>query len=115
MPRIMLKSKIHRATVTDADLNYMGSISVDAKLLEAAGIAHYEQVSIYNIANGERFITYAEPVERGSGKVCINGAAAHRAKPGDLIIIACYAVINEEKIAGFKPKIVQVDAKNRML
>lgn len=115
MPRIMLKSKIHRATVTDANLDYMGSISIDVQLTEAAGIAHYEQVTIYNVTNGERFVTYAEPAERGSGKICINGAAAHRAKPGDLIIIACYAVINEEKIAGFKPKIVQVDAKNRML
>ena len=114
MPRIMLKSKIHRATVTDANLNYMGSISIDVKLMEAAGIAPYEQVSIYNITNGERFETYAQAVERGSGEVCINGAAAHRAKPGDLIIIACYAVINEDKIAGFKPKIIQVNEQNQI-
>ena len=114
MPRIMLKSKIHRATVTGADLDYMGSISIDVKLMEAACIAPYEQVAIYNITNGERFETYAIPAERNSGEVCINGAAAHRAKRGDLVIIACYVVINEDKVAAFKPKIILVDEKNRM-
>jgi aspartate 1-decarboxylase len=111
----MLKSKIHRARVTDTNLNYEGSISIDAQLMEAAGIAPYEQVSIYNISNGERFETYAEATTRGSGTVCINGAAAHRAKPGDLIIIACYVVIKEDKVAGFKPRIIRVDEQNRIV
>ncbi len=114
MPRIMLKSKIHRVRVTGADLDYMGSISIDARLMEAACIAAYEQVSIYNITNGERFETYAIPAARNSGEVCINGAAAHRAQRGDLIIIACYVVINEDKVAGFKPKIILVDEQNRI-
>ncbi len=114
MPRIMLKSKIHRATVTGAELDYMGSISIDTKLLEAACIAPYEQVSIYNITNGERFQTYAIAAERDSGEVCINGAAAHRARQGDLVIIACYVVVNEDKVAAFNPKIILVDEKNKM-
>jgi aspartate 1-decarboxylase len=111
----MLKSKIHRAKITDCNLNYTGSISIDAKLMDAANIAPYEQVSIYNIANGERFETYAEPAERGSGNICVNGAASRRAQPGDLIIIACYVLVNEDRVTGFKPKIIKVDNLNGII
>ena len=91
MQRIMLKSKIHRATVTDANIEYEGSITLDEGLMEAAGILPFEQVHIYNITNGARFQTYAIKGERGSGEVCINGAAAHLAKKGHMVIIASYA------------------------
>jgi aspartate 1-decarboxylase len=113
MQRIMLKSKIHRATVTDANLDYEGSISVDEGLMESAGILPYEQVDIYNITNGERFRTYTITGERGSGEICINGAAAHRAKRGDIIIIASYAVLNEEAARRHTPVLVFVDSENR--
>jgi aspartate 1-decarboxylase len=113
MQRIMLKSKIHRATVTDANLDYEGSISVDEGLMESAGILPYEQVDIYNITNGERFRTYTITGERGSGEICINGAAAHRAKRGDIIIIASYAVLDEEAARQHTPTLVYVDSENR--
>jgi aspartate 1-decarboxylase len=113
MQRIMLKSKIHRATVTDANLDYEGSISVDEGLMESAGILPYEQVDIYNVTNGERFRTYTITGERGSGEICINGAAAHKAKRGDIIIIASYAVLDEEAARRHTPVLVYVDSENR--
>ncbi len=112
MQRVMLKSKIHRATVTDANLDYEGSISIDEGLMESAGILPYEQVEIYNITNGERFRTYTITGERGSGEICINGAAAHKAKRGDIIIIASYAVLEEEAAQRHAPVLVYVDQLN---
>ena len=113
MLRTMMKAKIHRATVTDSNLDYQGSITVDEALLEKAGIIPYEQVDIYNITNGERFTTYAITGPRDSGTICINGAAAHKAKKGDLVIIVSYALFAESELDGFKPKVVFVDKANR--
>ncbi len=113
MFRIMLKSKIHRATVTGADLNYEGSITIDKELLEKADIQPYEQVQIYNITNGERFETYVIEGDRGSGEICLNGAAARLVHKGDLIIIASYVMVPEDKVDSFKPKYVFVDEFNR--
>ncbi|MFH1224597.1 MAG: aspartate 1-decarboxylase [Candidatus Diapherotrites archaeon] len=111
MQLIMLKSKIHRATVTGADLDYEGSITIDGALMEAAGIIQHEKVEVWNVSNGKRFETYAVPAVRGSGEVIVNGAAAHRAKKGDLVIIAAFALLEEgEEIM---PKIVHADSKNR--
>jgi aspartate 1-decarboxylase len=115
MQRTMLKSKIHRATVTHAELHYEGSCAIDENLLDAANIHEYEQIQIYNIANGERFTTYAIRAQRGSGVISINGAAAHKANPGDLIIIATYGVYNELEMARFEPELVYVDAGNCIL
>jgi aspartate 1-decarboxylase len=114
MLRTMMKAKIHRATVTDSNLDYQGSITIDETLLEETGIIEYEQVDIYNITNGKRFTTYAIKGERGSGVVCINGAAAHKAKKGDLVIIASYGTFDEGELEGFKPNVVLVDGQNRM-
>jgi aspartate 1-decarboxylase len=111
----MLKSKIHRATVTDANLEYEGSVTIDEALMEAADIIPFEQVRIYNISNGNRFETYAIKGERGSGTVCLNGAAARKAHRGDLLIIATYVSVNEEDLKGFAPKLVLVDERNRMI
>ncbi len=113
MLRTMMKAKIHRATVTDANLDYQGSITIDEALLEKAGIIPYEQVDIYNITNGERFTTYAITGPRDSGVICINGAAAHKAKKGDLVIIVSYALFADSELEGFKPKVVFVDKANR--
>jgi aspartate 1-decarboxylase len=110
---MLLKSKIHRATVTEADLEYVGSITIDPLLLAAADVLVHERVEIYDITNGERFATYAIPGERGAGEICINGAAAHKARPGDLVIIASYAEYDEAELAGHAPKLVFVDAHNR--
>lgn len=110
----MLKAKIHRATVTHAELHYEGSIAIDAKLLEASGIREYEQIHAWNIANGERFVTYALRAEEGSGIISVNGSAAHRAKPGDLIIIAAFVGLSEAEAAQFQPSLVYVDADNRI-
>lgn len=115
MLRIMCKSKIHRATVTEANLNYVGSITVDAELLRLADILPYEQVQVVNINNGARFETYAIPGEPGSGVICANGAAARLVMPGDLIIIMAYALVGPEELADFKPRIVHVDEANRPL
>ena len=115
MERIMLKSKIHRATVTDANLDYEGSISIDAVLLEEADILPYEAVQIYNISNGERFETYAISSETNSGTICLNGAAAHKVNIGDLIIIANYANYEEEEAINLKPRLVYVDLNNRKI
>lgn len=114
MQRFILKSKIHRATVTDADLHYEGSISIDEKLLEAANILPYEKVAIYNISNGERFSTYAIKGKRNSGTICLNGAAARKASKDDLIIIATYVLVTEDEAKKWTPKCVLVDSKNKI-
>lgn len=114
MLRMMLKSKVHRATVTQADLDYEGSLTLDEELMEAAGLKEFEGIAVYNITNGERFETYAITGERGSGVVCINGAAAHKAGPGDLVIICAYAWMDEKEMLTHQPRIVLVDAKNRI-
>ena len=110
--RTMLKSKIHRATVTEANLNYVGSITVDTDLLDAADIRPYEHVAIVNINNGARFETYAIEGARGSGVICLNGAAARLAQPGDLVIVLSYAQYHETDTRGFEPIIVHVDQSN---
>ena len=102
----VLKSKIHRVTVTEADLDYIGSITIDVALMEAAGIIENEKVEIYNITNGERFATYAIRGERNSGVIGINGAAAHKAHVGDLIIIACYAQMTLEEARNWHPTVI---------
>lgn len=102
----VLKSKIHRVTVTEADLDYIGSITIDEELLEASGIIENQKVEIYNITNGERFATYAIRGERGTGVIGINGAAAHKARVGDLIIIAAYAQITPEEAAEWHPTVI---------
>lgn len=110
----MLKSKLHRVTCTHSELHYEGSCAIDQDLLEAGDIREYQQIDIYNIANGERFTTYAMSAERGSGIISVNGAAAHRASPGDLLIIASYATYSEAELASYKPDLVYVDGTNRI-
>jgi len=109
----VFKSKIHRATVTHADLEYEGSVTVDAALLEAADILPFEAVHIWNVTRGTRLVTYALEGPRGSGAVCINGAAAHLNSPGDLVILATFAEMTREEAREFKPRIVLVDEQNR--
>jgi aspartate 1-decarboxylase len=111
----MLKSKLHRATVTHSELNYEGSCAIDETLLDAANIHEYEQIQIYNVTNGERFTTYAIRAARDSGIISVNGAAAHKANPGDLVIIATYAVYNELELARYAPELVYVGADNRIV
>lgn len=111
--RKMLRGKIHRATVTGADLHYEGSVTIDATLMEGAGLIENEAVCIWNVTNGERFETYALRGEPGSGVVCINGAAAHKASRGDLVIIAAFGWMPEEEALAWKPKVVFVDDRNR--
>jgi aspartate 1-decarboxylase len=113
--RKLLKSKIHRATLTKSDLNYEGSIAVDAGLLEAADIQPFEAVHVWNVTNGNRLQTYAIPVERGSGEICLNGAAARLAAAGDLVIIASFAWLNEQEAAAARPKLVFVDPANKIV
>ncbi len=113
MQRIMLKSKIHRAKITKGNLNYMGSITIDRNLAEAADLREFEKVDIYNITNGERFSTYVLYGERGSGCIELNGAAARKGEVGDLIIIASYALYSEEELKNFKSSIVFVDENNK--
>lgn len=113
MQRFVLKSKIHRATVTEADLNYEGSVTIDEVLMKAADIVEYEQVHIYDVTNGNRIITYAMVGPANSGMICINGAAAHKVHPGDVVILATYATISENELREHKPRIVQVDKNNR--
>lgn len=110
----MMKAKIHRATVTDSNLDYQGSITIDESLLEKTGIIAYEQVDIYNITNGERFTTYAIKGPRDSGTICINGAAAHKAKKGDLVIIVSYGVFDDKELKNFAPRLAFVDEHNRI-
>jgi len=114
MNRTLLKSKIHRATVTDADLDYEGSISIDPVLARAADFVPFERVEIYNITNGERFATYFIEAREGSGDITLNGAAAHKAGPGDLVIICSYAEYTEEEARGHEPKLVYVDSCNKI-
>ncbi len=110
----LLKAKIHRASVTHAELHYEGSCAIDGLLLDVSGIREYEQIHIYNVNNGQRFVTYAIRADEGSGIISVNGAAAHRASPGDIIIICAYAQLSEAEAAHFKPTLVYVDAQNRM-
>jgi aspartate 1-decarboxylase len=114
MLRTMMKAKIHRATVTDSNLDYQGSVTIDETLLKKSGIIPYEQVDIYNITNGERFTTYAIKGPKDSGVICINGAAAHKAKKGDLVIVVSYAAFQDNELENFEPKVVFVDERNRM-
>jgi len=113
--RIMMKSKIHRATVTQADLHYVGSVTLDAALMEAADLLEGEQVAIVDITNGARIETYVIPGPRGSGVIGINGAAAHLVHPGDLIIIMSYAVLDDDEARALKPRVVHVDEQNRVV
>src|SRR5689334_20520782 len=115
MQRILLKSKIHRATVTDAQLHYEGSVTIDIDLMRAANIVEHEQVQIYNVDNGNRLTTYAIPGPAGSGTICINGAAAHLVSPGHLIIICSYAQFEEIELETHHPRVVHVDGDNRMI
>jgi len=115
MQLTLLKTKLHRACVTHSELEYEGSCAIDSNLLEAAGIHEYEQIQIYNVANGERFTTYAIRAEAGSNIISVNGAAAHKASPGDRIIICAYTTMNEEEVAMFKPTLVYLDEKNDII
>ncbi len=110
----ILKSKIHRAVVTEADLNYIGSITIDENLMDAAGLIENEKVQVVNINNGERIDTYVIKGLRGSGTICMNGPAARKAHPGDLVIILAYAMINNDEAIEFKPKVIFPDNNNRI-
>jgi|TARA_B100001057_G_C22468534_1_gene801713 aspartate 1-decarboxylase len=114
MQRKMLKSKLHRVTVTHSELEYEGSCAIDIHLLKASNIKEYEQISIYNITNGERFTTYAISAEENSGIISINGAAAHKADPGDILIIATYADYSLLELNNYKPLLVYVNQKNKV-
>lgn len=111
----ILKSKIHRAKVTQADLNYIGSITIDGNLTEAAGLYPNEKVAVVNLNNGERIETYVIVGDKGSGKICLNGAAAHKFSPGDLVIIMSYAQMTPEETVGFKPKVIFPDSNTNLL
>ncbi len=110
----LMKSKIHRAHVTEANLNYIGSITIDEDLMETAGLIEYEKVLVLNINNGNRFETYVMAGERGSGTICINGAAARLVLPGDLVIILAFGTLSEDEAKNFKPNIVFVDENNKI-
>lgn len=111
----ILKSKIHRAVVTDADINYVGSITIDEELMKAANLIEFEKVQVLNINNGERIETYVIRGEAGSGTICLNGAAARKFLPNDLVIIVSYALVDWEEAAKFRPAIAFVDAHNRLV
>ncbi len=111
----LLKAKLHQARVTHSELEYEGSCAIDVRLLDVAGIHEYEQIHIYNLTNGERFTTYAIRAEAGTGVISINGAAAHRASPGDRIIICAYAELEQHEVAKFKPTLVYLNENNRIL
>lgn len=115
MQRTMLKSKLHRVRVTQSELHYEGSCAIDDDLLEAADIKEYQQIDIYNVTNGERFTTYAIRAQRGSGTISVNGAAAHKASPGDILIIATYATYSELELQKFHPQLVYFDEHNRIV
>jgi aspartate 1-decarboxylase len=110
----MLKSKLHRVTTTHSELNYEGSCAIDENLMEAADIKEYEQIDIWNIHNGERFTTYAIRAERNSGTISVNGSAARKAVPGDLLIIASFVSLDEQEVARHAPRLVYVDASNHI-
>ena len=114
LQRYFLKCKIHRATVTQADLNYVGSITIDEDLLDAAGMAEYEKVHVLDITNGNRIETYIIKGNRGSGEICINGAAAHLIQKGHLVIIVAYCILNKSEVNSHQPTIVHVDEQNRI-
>ncbi len=114
MLRLMLRSKIHRATVTDANLEYEGSLTVDPILLEAAGILPYEQVSVSNLNNGERFETYVIPGKRGKGEMVLNGPTARKGTKGDKVIVFCWEYYNEQELKAYKPKLILVNEKNQI-
>lgn len=113
--RTLMTSKIHRATVTQADLHYIGSVTVDADLLEAAGILENEQVTIVDVTNGSRLVTYAIAGERGSGRICVNGPAAHLVSPGDLVILIAYGLMEDAEARAHRPTVVHVDGDNRIV
>lgn len=115
MQLTVLKAKLHRACVTHSEIDYDGSCAIDGKLLDLAGIREYEQIQIYNISNGERFTTYAIRAEDNSRIISVNGAAAHKASPGDRVIICSYAVLDEKELARFKPVLVYLDEQNRVV
>jgi len=115
MQRIMLKSKIHRATVTGADLHYEGSVTIDRDLMDAADIVSYEKVAVWNVTNGNRLETYAIEGQRGSGVICLNGAAARLMAPKDLVIIASFVNMENAEAIKYEPKLIFVDEENRML
>lgn len=110
----MLKAKLHRARVTHSELEYEGSCAIDGTLLEISGIREYEQIEIYNATNGERFTTYAIRAEDGSGIISVNGAAAHKAAPGDIVIICAYVGLSSQELASFKPRLVYLDENNNI-
>lgn len=114
MQLTMLKAKLHHARVTHSELEYEGSCAIDGKLLDTAGIREYEQIHIYNLNNGERFTTYAIRAQDGSGIISVNGAAAHKAAPGDRVIICAYAMLAQQELAGFKPALVYLDEHNHI-
>jgi aspartate 1-decarboxylase len=114
MLRTMCKSKIHRATVTGADLNYIGSITIDPELMEAADLLEFEQVSVVNVNNGARFETYVIPGERGRGEICLNGAAARLVHPGDRVIVISYGQYDEAEMERYRPRFIFVDEQNRI-
>jgi aspartate 1-decarboxylase len=114
MHTTMLKAKLHRACVTHAELHYEGSCAIDGKLLDISGIREYEQIQIYNVNNGERFTTYAIRAQEGSKIISINGAAAHKADPGDRLIICAYAMLSQQELLNFKPNLVYLDEKNNI-
>lgn len=114
MTRSMFRSKIHRATVTEANLNYVGSITIDSDLLKAADILEYEQVQVVNVTTGARLETYAISGPAGSGVICLNGGAARHAHPGDIVILITYAQVAEADLPGWKPRVVLVDEHNRI-
>ncbi|MBF0603579.1 MAG: aspartate 1-decarboxylase [Nitrospirae bacterium] len=111
----LLKCKLHRVKVTESHLDYEGSCAIDENLMEASGIREYEQIHLWNVANGERFTTYAIRGERGSGMISVNGAAAHKANPGDIMIIAAFAQMSEAQADRFEPKLIYVDNNNRIV
>lgn len=114
MQRTLLRAKLHRLHVTHSELDYEGSVAIDGVLLDAADIREYERVDVYNINNGERFSTYAIRAEEHSGIVSVNGAAAHKANPGDIIIVCAFATLDEKELAGFKPRLIYVDEANHI-
>ncbi len=115
MQLTLLKAKLHHACVTHSELEYEGSCAIDGQLLDAAGMREYEQIHIYNKTNGERFTTYAIRAQRGSGTISVNGAAAHKANPGDILIIATYAMYSELELQKFHPQLVYFDEHNRIV
>ena len=115
MQRTMLKAKLHRVHVTHSELHYEGSCAIDDNLLDAADIREYQQIDLYNVTNGERFTTYAIRAQRGSGIISVNGAAAHKANPGDILIIATYAMYEEAELQAFHPQLVYVNERNEII